>query len=79
LTKSGIEPFEVHIVDSLIQKLRARNSLISVAEVSKLLGFHPVTIRDWSRAGRLPAMRIAGQWRFDPGALAAWVDERKMG
>jgi excisionase family DNA binding protein len=65
-------------VETLVQKLRARTGLLSIAEVSGLLGFHEVTLRNWVRAGRLPAVRIAGQWRFDPAELAMWVEARKM-
>jgi hypothetical protein len=27
--------------------------------------------------GRLPALLIAGQWRFDPAELAGWVEARR--
>jgi excisionase family DNA binding protein len=66
-------------MESLIQTLRGRTWLLSVAEISELLSFHPVTIRDWSRLGRIPAMRIAGQWRFDPLEIVTWVEARRMG
>jgi excisionase family DNA binding protein len=66
-------------MDTLVQKLRCRNGLLTIAEVSSLLSFHPVTLRDWAREGRLPALLIAGQWRFDPAELAGWVAARRMG
>jgi excisionase family DNA binding protein len=66
-------------MDTLLQSLRARTSLLTIADVSKLLSFHPVTLRDWARVGRLPGMLMAGQWRFDPAELAAWVEARRMG
>ena len=66
-------------MESLVHKLQARPGLLSIAEVSQLLGFHPVTLRDWARAGRLPAFQMAGQWRFDPVKLAEWVEARRMG
>jgi excisionase family DNA binding protein len=64
-------------MDSLVQRLRARTGLLTIPEVKDLLGFHEVTLRDWARAGRLPALRIAGVWRFDPVELAAWVEARR--
>jgi excisionase family DNA binding protein len=64
---------------TLIQTLHARTGLLGIAEISELLRFHPVTIRDWSRLGRIPAVRIAGQWRFDPLEVAAWVEARRIG
>jgi excisionase family DNA binding protein len=66
-------------METLVQKLRARAGLLTIAEVSKVLAFHPVTLRDWAREGRLPGLLIAGQWRFDPVELAGWVEERRMG
>ena len=53
--------------------------VLTIAEVSELLDFHDVTLRDWAREGLLPAMRIAGLWRFDPADLAAWVEARRVG
>jgi excisionase family DNA binding protein len=66
-------------METLVQKLHARTGLLTIAEVSELIGFHAVTIRNWVRAGRLPAVRIAGQWRFDPAELAGWVEARRLG
>jgi excisionase family DNA binding protein len=66
-------------MQTLVQKLQSCTGLLTIAEVSDLLGFHPVTLRDWARAGRLPAFQMAGQWRFDPAELAAWVEARRMG
>ena len=60
-------------METLVQKLRARTGLLNMAEVSDLLGFHPVTLRDWAREGRLPTVRIGSAWRFDPVELAMWV------
>jgi excisionase family DNA binding protein len=66
-------------LETLVQNLRARTGLLTIAQVSDLLGFHEVTLRNWVRAGKLPAVRIAGQWRFDPAELAGWVEVRRMG
>jgi excisionase family DNA binding protein len=66
-------------VETLVQKLHARTGLLTIIEVSDLLGFHEVTLRNWVRAGKLPAVPIAGQWRFDPAELAGWVEKRRIG
>jgi hypothetical protein len=39
----------------------------------------PLLHRPTNQDVRLPAMRIAGQWRFDPVELASWVKARRMG
>jgi hypothetical protein len=33
-------------METLVQKLRARTGLLTIAEVAKLLSFHPGTLRD---------------------------------
>jgi excisionase family DNA binding protein len=65
-------------METLVQELRNRTCLLTITEVSDILGFHVVTLRNWARAGRLPAMLIAGQWRFDPTELAGWVEARRI-
>ena len=61
---------------TLVQTLGTRITFLTLAEASDLLGFHEVTLRNWVRAGKLPAVRIAGQWRFEPAEVEArkiWV------
>jgi excisionase family DNA binding protein len=59
------------------EKLLARTGPLAIAEVSDVLGFHEVTLRNWVRAGKVPAVRIGGQ--FDPAKLAGWVGARMTG
>jgi excisionase family DNA binding protein len=66
-------------METLVQRLHARTGLLTIAEVSDPLGFHEVTLRNWVRAGNLSTVRIAGQWRFDPADIAAWVEARRNG
>jgi excisionase family DNA binding protein len=56
--------------------LNSRHQLMTIAEVSELLGFHPVTLRGWARCGVLPAIRIAGRWRLDSRSLTAWLEAK---
>jgi excisionase family DNA binding protein len=60
-----------------IKPLGTRLGFLTIAEVSELLAFHPVTLREWARCGRLPAIRIAGRWRLDPESLMVWLEARK--
>jgi len=53
-------------MQTLVQKLRTRTGLLTIVEVSDLLGFHEVTLRNWVHAGKVLAVRIGGQCRFDP-------------
>lgn len=44
--------------------------LLSTAQVAGRLGVTPERILQLIRAGRLPAIKIAGVWLLDPGAVA---------
>jgi excisionase family DNA binding protein len=39
---------------------------------------HPVTVRKWVAAGKIPHVSIGGRVKFDPGALAEWLDKRTL-
>jgi excisionase family DNA binding protein len=52
-------------------------ALLNAREVAALLGFDVITVRDMARRGKLPAFKIAGQWRFDPGEIADWVEAQR--
>ena len=59
------------------QTLSSGHGLMTIADASEFLGFHPVTLRKWARSGRLPVIRIASRWRLDPRSLAAWLEAGK--
>ena len=62
---------------TLLEQLKNKTAFLTVAETSTLLRTHPVTIRDWIRAGTLPAARFGSKWAVDPGELAAWITARR--
>jgi excisionase family DNA binding protein len=49
---------------------------LTTSDVSKLLGIHRETLYQWIRDGRIPAMRIGRNLKFDPAALAVWLEAR---
>ncbi len=55
--------------------------LCDIFQAAKLLGVSERTLRDWLKAGLVPATRITsrGQWLFSPTRLEAWVAERMKG
>ena len=47
--------------------------------VAEVHGRHPQTLYKWVRApGRIPHLRIGGTVRFDPDALARWIEAGSM-
>ena len=45
--------------------------LLSLREVADLLGLHYMTVYRYVRSGRLPATKVADEWRVDPADLSA--------
>jgi excisionase family DNA binding protein len=45
--------------------------LLTVSETARLLRVGEATVRRLARRGKLPAIRVGGQWRIDRDGLAA--------
>ncbi len=52
--------------------------IMNMKEVADYLELHVMTVYKLTRAGRLPAAKIGGQWRFKRSVLDAWL-EQQMG
>ena len=51
--------------------------LLTAREVAELVGVSAETVLRWTRAGRLPALRLpSGAIRFRQEELDAWMTER---
>jgi excisionase family DNA binding protein len=56
--------------------LEAPASLVLATDVAKLLRIEPRTVYVWAAQGRIPCIRFGGKAiRFDPAAIAAWIEE----
>ena len=53
-------------------------SLMTLQQASEFLQIDPDTLRALTRRGRVPAMKIGRQWRFDPELLREWVREHSL-
>ena len=53
-------------------------SLADTYQLAEILGIHPVTVRDWVRAGRIPVkMRIGHRMKFDLEQVEAALEARQ--
>ncbi len=43
--------------------------LLTAQELAELLGKHRETIYLMAQSGEIPAVKVAGRWRFDPEAV----------
>ena len=50
--------------------------LLSVDELSELLGVSVHTIYSWVAQGRLPLVKVGKRTMFQPGEIERWVAER---
>jgi excisionase family DNA binding protein len=44
---------------------RGKVNLIGTSELAELLDIHPATLRRLVESGKIPAVRVGRQWRFD--------------
>ena len=63
---------------TIAQKLRAHSDLMSLKQLSLTLGMHPQTLYFYCRAGILRCHRSGQRLKFDPEAVAAWVEKREV-
>jgi excisionase family DNA binding protein len=63
----------------IIEELAARKRLLSVEELSELLGQSADSIYRARKAGRLPYLKFGGQIKFDPKELIGWIEEHHVG
>jgi excisionase family DNA binding protein len=64
---------------SILESLRSTRRPLTCNQAAELLGLHPQTLYKWSRIpGRVPCFRLGGAPRFDPAALADWIEAGPM-
>ena len=66
------DPSHQHI----LQRLRKRETLMTVAELSELLRVSEDTIYRLAAEADIPCLRVAKAHRFDPVMIANWLQDR---
>jgi excisionase family DNA binding protein len=54
------------------------HEVLTVKEVSELLKIHESTIYKMAKEGRIPAFRLASEWRFLKDPLVHWIAEQTI-
>lgn len=57
-------------------KKRDRTQIMTLKEVAKYLGLHPISIYRLIKTSDIPAMKIGGQWRFKKEVLDVWLTKQ---
>ncbi|MFC1508206.1 helix-turn-helix domain-containing protein [Candidatus Omnitrophota bacterium] len=50
-----------------------RTQIMTLQELAKYLGVHPITIYRLLKESNIPAIKIGGQWRFKKDVLDEWL------
>jgi excisionase family DNA binding protein len=53
--------------------------LIDAQCAAKLLGIHPVTLREMAKQKKIPGLQIGRAWRFRVSTLNAWIAAQERG
>jgi excisionase family DNA binding protein len=57
---------------------RSIGKLLSVREVADWIGFHPETVRQMAREGRIPHIKLSNRLRFRPEDVERWLRLREV-
>lgn len=63
-------------ISIVIEQFRTRTQAMKVREVADLLNLDPDTIVRYANEQKLPAFKVGSRWRFDPHALAMWIESQ---
>jgi len=53
-----------------------QQELMTIKEVTEYLKLNRMTIYKLAKEGELPAVKIAGEWRFDKALICNWLNEK---
>lgn len=62
---------------TLVESLRSRTRALKVADLAELFGVTRQHVYKMAASGKIPSFRISGSVRFDPGDVAAWLQEKQ--
>jgi excisionase family DNA binding protein len=57
----------------ITDQLKTKTQYMTLQAVALLLDIHQMTLRKWAKRGKIPAVRIGDQIKFDPAVLADWL------
>jgi excisionase family DNA binding protein len=52
--------------------------IMTIAQVSRYLGLHELTVRRLAREGAIPALKLGRQWRVKRDLLEKWIENRSL-
>lgn len=56
--------------------MKVVENYIDIEACANYLNLSKVTLYRWSKAGKIPAVKIGKCWRYDLNKIAKWVKQR---
>jgi excisionase family DNA binding protein len=60
-----------------METLEAMTGLLNLTTLAGILGVHRMTLYGWTKAGKVPAVRVGSRWKYDPAQIAGWYAARQ--
>lgn len=58
---------------TLVGGVMVPHKLLTVRDLSREIGMHPMTVYRFAQRGLLPGFKVGGRWRFDRKLLDSWL------
>jgi len=52
--------------------------LFTLKEAAAILRVHPVTLRNWARAGKIVGVKTGSHWKFEETALTLFIKQGRV-
>ena len=52
--------------------------ILSVKEVANILQFHPATVREYLREGKIKGIKLKKEWRVLREDLTDWLEKQRI-
>lgn len=53
--------------------------LLRTRDVARRFAMSDRQVRDMAQQQEIPALKIGGEWRYEPGAIEAWLAQQRTG
>ena len=70
---SEVLRFPVSVIE-----VKEMEPLLTVRDAAAILRVHPVTLRNWARAGRVVGVKTGNHWKFEEAALALFIKQGRV-
>lgn len=61
---------------TISKRFEDMEALLTLTQLAGILGIHRMTLYNWTKQGKIPAIRVGSRWKYDPAAVAGWIEAR---